>query len=97
MEFKDNKIYFKTNKYQNSKEFIFDDIQIAFEKINKINESIKLSSKIKNNESDYSDNRHPDKISWAKTLKEDLSRRDYTVNAMAYDNNKVIDLYYTEE
>lgn len=31
----------------------------------------------------YSDNRHPDKIAWGKTLKEDLERRDFTVNAMA--------------
>ncbi len=31
----------------------------------------------------YSDKRHPDKISWAKTIKEDLSRRDFTINAIA--------------
>jgi len=31
----------------------------------------------------YSDKRHPDSITFAKTLKEDLSRRDFTVNAMA--------------
>ena len=34
-------------------------------------------------EEKYSDKRHPDKIHWAKTLKEDLARRDFTVNAMA--------------
>ena len=33
----------------------------------------------------YTDKRHPDKISWAKTIKEDLARRDFTVNAMAMD------------
>ena len=31
----------------------------------------------------YSDSRRPDKIEWGKTLKQDLSRRDFTVNAMA--------------
>ena len=31
----------------------------------------------------YSDSRRPDKIEWGKTLMEDLSRRDFTVNAMA--------------
>ncbi len=31
----------------------------------------------------YSDNRRPDKIAWGKTLKEDLARRDFTVNALA--------------
>lgn len=36
-------------------------------------------------ESDYEDARHPKSIKWAKTLNEDLMRRDFTVNAMAYD------------
>ncbi|MBZ9578271.1 HD domain-containing protein [Patescibacteria group bacterium] len=31
----------------------------------------------------YTDKRHPDKISWAKTIEEDLARRDFTINAMA--------------
>jgi poly(A) polymerase/tRNA nucleotidyltransferase (CCA-adding enzyme) len=34
-------------------------------------------------ESVYSDNRHPDSVSFAKTLDEDLSRRDFTMNAIA--------------
>ena len=34
-------------------------------------------------ESKYSDKRHPDEVKFAKTLEEDLSRRDFTVNAMA--------------
>ena len=34
-------------------------------------------------ESKYSDKRHPDKVRFAKTLKEDLSRRDFTINAIA--------------
>jgi len=34
-------------------------------------------------ESKYTDKRHPDKISWVKTIEEDLARRDFTVNAMA--------------
>ncbi len=45
-------------------------------------------------ESGYSDKRHPDTIKWAKTLEEDLSRRDFTVNAMAIDNSgNIVDLY----
>ncbi len=31
----------------------------------------------------YTDKRHPDEVKFAKTLKEDLKRRDFTVNAMA--------------
>lgn len=32
----------------------------------------------------YSDRRHPDKVVWGKTLKEDLERRDFTINAIAF-------------
>lgn len=31
----------------------------------------------------YKDHRHPDKVSWGKTLEEDLARRDFTINAIA--------------
>jgi putative nucleotidyltransferase with HDIG domain len=41
----------------------------------------------------YSDHRHPDKIVWGKTLEEDLMRRDFTINAMAYDGEKITDPY----
>lgn len=34
-------------------------------------------------EGKYSDKRRPDEITWAKTLEEDLARRDFTINAMA--------------
>lgn len=36
-------------------------------------------------EGKYSDKRHPDEIKFAKTIEEDLSRRDFTVNAIALD------------
>ncbi len=32
----------------------------------------------------YSDGRHPDEVVFARTLEDDLSRRDFTINAMAY-------------
>lgn len=32
----------------------------------------------------YSDARHPDRVSFTRNLHEDLSRRDFTVNALAY-------------
>jgi len=44
-------------------------------------------------ESDYQDSRHPAKISWAKTIEEDLGRRDFTINALAFDGKKIVDLY----
>ncbi len=44
-------------------------------------------------ESDYNNARHPDRIEWAQHLEEDLARRDFTINAMAYDGTKLIDLF----
>lgn len=34
-------------------------------------------------ETGYSDGRHPDKVNYAATIEEDLSRRDFTINAIA--------------
>lgn len=36
-------------------------------------------------EADYTDGRHPDSIKFATTIEEDLSRRDFTMNAIAAD------------
>lgn len=45
-------------------------------------------------EGEYSDNRHPDNVTFTTSLKEDLSRRDFTVNAMAYnDDNGLVDYF----
>ena len=61
-------------------------------------------------EAKYTDRRHPDEIKPAKTIEEDLSRRDFTVNAMAMKltveqsaknikvvNYKIIDLFKGKE
>jgi len=41
-------------------------------------------------EQGFSNKRHPDKVEWGKTIEEDLSRRDFTMNAIAlkFANNK---------
>src|SRR3989304_7537516 len=45
-------------------------------------------------EGKYPDKRHPDSIKFADKLEDDLSRRDFTVNAMAMDaDGKVVDLF----
>lgn len=42
----------------------------------------------------YEDNRHPKEVSFTGNLEEDLKRRDFTINAMAYNPAKgVIDLF----
>ncbi len=42
----------------------------------------------------YSDNRHPDGVSFTRSLREDLSRRDFTVNAMALSpEGEIVDLF----
>lgn len=35
---------------------------------------------------DYTDSRHPDTVTFSKNLSDDLSRRDFTINAMAYND-----------
>lgn len=47
----------------------------------------------------YRDSRHPDSVSFTATLADDLARRDFTVNAMAYDmeENTVVDLFGGKE
>ncbi len=43
---------------------------------------------------EYSDNRHPDQVHFTRSLKEDLSRRDFTVNALAYNHAEgIIDCF----
>ena len=44
-------------------------------------------------EGKYSDKRHPDDVTFADRIEDDLSRRDFTINAMAYDidANEIID------
>lgn len=42
----------------------------------------------------YSDGRHPDQVTFASDLEEDLKRRDFTINAMAYNETEgLIDIF----
>ena len=46
---------------------------------------------------DYSDHRRPDQVSFTRSLSEDLKRRDFTVNAMAYSpKDGLVDLFEGE-
>lgn len=45
-------------------------------------------------EGSYSDGRHPDTVAFSSTIEEDLSRRDFTINAMAYSPERgLVDIY----
>ncbi len=47
---------------------------------------------------DYSDHRHPDGVVFTTSLAEDLKRRDFTINAMAYrPDTGLIDLFGGQE
>lgn len=46
----------------------------------------------------YTDSRHPDKVEFSRNIRDDLSRRDFTVNAMAMDKNgNVLDIFGGKE
>lgn len=43
---------------------------------------------------EYADNRHPDQVEFTNSLSLDLERRDFTINAMAYnDEDGLVDYY----
>ena len=47
---------------------------------------------------EYSDGRHPDNVTFVGNVVDDLSRRDFTINAMAYNNEEgLIDPFHGEE
>ena len=56
------------------------------------NESIEITTFRMDN--DYEDHRRPSKVKYSKTLEEDLERRDFTMNALAYHPEKgIVDLF----
>jgi putative nucleotidyltransferase with HDIG domain len=50
-------------------------------------------------EAKYSDSRHPDSVTFGTSLEEDLKRRDFTINAIAYSPSKkeLVDLFGGQE
>ncbi len=49
-------------------------------------------------EGKYLNNRHPQEVRWAQNLEDDLSRRDFTINAIAIDiKGEIIDPYKGQE
>ncbi len=48
-------------------------------------------------EGDYKDHRHPEEVGWTDKIEEDLARRDFTINAIALSDNKLVDPYHGQE
>ena len=48
-------------------------------------------------ETTYSDHRHPDCVEFTSELDEDLSRRDFTINAMAWEGGSIVDPFGGQE
>ena len=44
-------------------------------------------------ESSYDNKRHPTNVQWSNKLEDDLARRDFTINAIAYDGKNLVDPY----
>tara|TARA_Y100001970_G_scaffold290601_1_gene424936 strand:- start:711 stop:1787 length:1077 start_codon:yes stop_codon:yes gene_type:complete len=81
-----------TNATPNSIESLFKETVATGKKygtitIKKTYQSIKIPIQITTfrSDGDYSDSRHPDSVTFETSLKEDVKRRDFTINALAYD------------
>ena len=49
-------------------------------------------------DSEYSDHRHPDGVTFSKTVMEDCARRDFTINAMCYNEQEgLLDFFHGRE
>lgn len=42
-------------------------------------------------ESEYDDHRRPNEVVWSDNIQDDLHRRDFTINAIAYDGKEIVD------
>lgn len=46
---------------------------------------------------EYTDNRRPDTVKFTTNLEKDLERRDFTINAMAFDGKNIIDPFFGQK
>ena len=70
------------------------DIGIKHGTVTVINEGEPIEITTYRKESTYTDGRHPDSVSFSRHIEDDLSRRDFTSNAIAYSEKKgIVDLF----
>src|SRR5680860_596350 len=91
---------FKNSKYNNSFGTVLLPIRVDEEKGSDDNKKKEVITVLEittyRSEAVYSDRRHPDEVVFEDEIEQDLSRRDFTINALAIDPDepeKVIDLY----
>lgn len=77
----------------------FGTVGIINKEIEKENSAYAIEITPYRTEGTYSDNRRPDEVSFSDDIHEDLMRRDFTINALAYDpiNNVLIDDFKGQE
>ena len=66
------------------------DIGIKHGTVTVMNEGEAIEITTYRRESTYSDGRHPDAVSFSRNIEDDLSRRDFTSNAIAYSDTRGI-------
>ena len=67
---------------------VFDMAKDAADRENVPHETFHVQITTYRSESDYTDSRHPDTVTYETDIQKDLARRDFTVNAIAYDPHK---------
>ena len=77
--------------YENS----FGTVGIVNKELEKDDVSYEIEVTPYRTETTYSDGRHPDSVTFSDSINEDVKRRDFTINAMAYDpiSNILVDNY----
>jgi tRNA nucleotidyltransferase (CCA-adding enzyme) len=92
-----------TNADPNAIQMVFEDyikyeIGIKYGTVSVLIDKDKIDITPYRREDNYTDHRHPELISFSSELKEDLSRRDFTINAMCLDkDSNIIDMFKGKE
>ncbi|MBE7054166.1 MAG: CCA tRNA nucleotidyltransferase [Ruminococcaceae bacterium] len=84
-----------TNALPDDIHFLFDkciDTGIKHGTVTVVMNSIHAEITTYRSDGEYINHRKPEKVEFTSSLKEDLKRRDFTINALAY-NNEIIDLF----
>ena len=67
------------------------DIGLKHGTITVLSQGISVETTTFRKETSYSDHRHPDAVEFTPELNEDLARRDFTINAMAWESGNIVD------